>query len=93
MGVEVTFDLLGLLYNQVIFLSIYTLSIKVMLNLLFVYIMSQLQSCHAQDIKEDYDTGKDGTAMVSFKVEFDQVDKLEDAIKSNCRRDLVFFKN
>ncbi|KAL1190370.1 hypothetical protein V5N11_016752 [Cardamine amara subsp. amara] len=68
MGVEVTFDLLGLLYNQ-------------------------LQSCHAEDIKEDYDTGKDGTAMVSFKVEFDQVDKLEDAIKSNCRRDIVFYKN
>jgi hypothetical protein len=67
MGVEVTFDLLGVLYNQ-------------------------LQSCHAEDIKEDYDTGKDGTAMVSFKVEFDLVDKLEDAIKSNCRRDLVFYK-
>ncbi|CAH2076103.1 unnamed protein product, partial [Thlaspi arvense] len=68
MGVEVTFDLLGLVYNQ-------------------------LQSCQAQDIKEDYDTGKDGTTMVSFKVDFDQVDQLEDAIKSNCRRDLVFFKS
>ncbi|WZY88382.1 hypothetical protein YC2023_045117 [Brassica napus] len=68
MGVEVTFDLLGVVYNQ-------------------------LQSCQAEDIKEDYDTGKDGTTMVSFKVDFDQVDKLEDAIKSNCKRDLVFFKN
>ncbi|XP_010431999.1 PREDICTED: uncharacterized protein LOC104716312 [Camelina sativa] len=68
MGVEVTFDLLGLLYNQ-------------------------LQACQAEEIKEDYDTGKDGTAMVSFKVDFDQVDKLEDAIKSNCRRDLVFYKS
>ncbi|RID65554.1 hypothetical protein BRARA_D00742 [Brassica rapa] len=66
MGVEVTFDLLGVVYNQ---------------------------SCQAEDIKEDYDTGKDGTTMVSFKVDFDQVDKLEDAIKSNCKRDLVFFKN
>lgn len=55
--------------------------------------VSQLQSCQAEDIKEDYDTGKDGTTMVSFKVDFDQVDKLEDAIKSNCKRDLVFFKN
>ncbi|CAA7035963.1 unnamed protein product [Microthlaspi erraticum] len=68
MGVEVTFDLIGLVYNQ-------------------------LQSCGAEDIKEDYDTGKDGTTMVSFKVDFDQVDKLEDAVKSNCRRDLVFYKS
>lgn len=62
----------------------------------YIYIcvcVSQLQSCQAEDIKEDYDTGKDGTTMVSFKVDFDQVDKLEDAIKSNCKRDLVFFKN
>ncbi|XP_010526669.1 PREDICTED: uncharacterized protein LOC104804173 isoform X2 [Tarenaya hassleriana] len=67
MGVEVPFDLLGVLYNQ-------------------------LQSCQADEIKEDYDTGKDGTTMVTFKVDFDQVDKLEDAIKSNCRRDFVFYK-
>ncbi|VVB08389.1 unnamed protein product [Arabis nemorensis] len=67
MGVEVTFDLLGVVYNQ-------------------------LQSCQAQEIKEDYDTGKDGTIMVSFKVDFDQVDQLEDAIKANSRRDLVFYK-
>ncbi|KFK34859.1 hypothetical protein AALP_AA5G202300 [Arabis alpina] len=66
-GVEVTFDLLGVVYNQ-------------------------LQVCQAQEIKEDYETGKDGTIMVSFKVDFDQVDQLEDAIRSNSRRDLVFYK-
>ncbi|KAF3439217.1 hypothetical protein FNV43_RR17492 [Rhamnella rubrinervis] len=64
MGVEVPFDLLGVLYHQ-------------------------LQSFQVEDIKQDYETGKDGIAMITFKAEFDRVDKLEEAIKDNCSRDLV----
>ncbi|KGN48713.1 uncharacterized protein LOC101204297 isoform X1 [Cucumis sativus] len=67
MGVEVPFDLLGVLYHQ-------------------------LQSFQVEDIKQDYDSGKDGITMVTFKVDFDCVEKLEDAIKSNCSRELVFYK-
>lgn len=67
MGVEVSFDLLGVLYHQ-------------------------LQSFQAEDVKQDYETGKDATTMVTFKVDFDKADSLEDAIRSNCGRDLVFFK-
>ncbi|XP_050208417.1 uncharacterized protein LOC126657715 [Mercurialis annua] len=52
----------------------------------------QLQSCRVENIRQDYETGKDGIAMVSFQVDFDQVEKLEDAIKANCSRDLVFYK-
>ncbi|KAJ8451870.1 hypothetical protein Cgig2_007353 [Carnegiea gigantea] len=66
-GVEVSFDLLGVLYHQ-------------------------LQSFQAEDVKQDYETGKDTTTMVTFKVDFDKADGLEDAIRSNCGRDLVFFK-
>lgn len=68
MGVEVSFDLIGLLYHQ-------------------------LQSFQAEDIKQDYETGKDGTTMVTFKVDFDKAEGLEDAIKGSCGRDLVFFKH
>lgn len=67
MGLEVPFDLLGILYHQ-------------------------LQSFQVEDIKQDYDTGKDGVTMVNFKVDFDQVDKLEEAIKENCSRNIEFFK-
>ncbi|EXB38069.1 hypothetical protein L484_020990 [Morus notabilis] len=51
-----------------------------------------LQSFQVEDIKQDYETGKDGTTMVTFKADFDCVEKLEDAIKANCSRDFVFFK-
>ncbi|KAE8706311.1 GPI ethanolamine phosphate transferase 2-like isoform X1 [Hibiscus syriacus] len=68
MGVEVPFDLLGVLYHQ-------------------------LQSFEVEDIKQDYDTGKDGITMVSFKVDFDRVEKLEETIKANCSRELVFYKH
>ncbi|XVE86852.1 hypothetical protein DITRI_Ditri18aG0068600 [Diplodiscus trichospermus] len=68
MGVEVPFDLLGVLYHQ-------------------------LQSFQAEDIKQDYDTGKDGITMVSFKVDFDRLEKLEEALKANCSRELVFYKH
>ncbi|XP_057420651.1 uncharacterized protein LOC130714732 [Lotus japonicus] len=66
MGVEVPFNLLGVLYHQ-------------------------LQSFHVEDIKQDYDTGKDGISMVTFRVEFDQAEKLEDALKANVSRELKFY--
>ncbi|XP_057958976.1 uncharacterized protein LOC131151666 [Malania oleifera] len=66
MGVEVPFDLLGILYHQ-------------------------LQSFQVQDIKQDYETGKDGITMVTFKVDFDRVESLKDAIKSHCSRELEFY--
>ncbi|KAF5738024.1 hypothetical protein HS088_TW13G00917 [Tripterygium wilfordii] len=53
----------------------------------------QLQSFQAEDIRQDYETGKDGITMVSFKVDFDQAEKLEDAIKANCSRELVFYRH
>ncbi|XP_041005069.1 IMPACT family member in pol 5'region isoform X2 [Juglans microcarpa x Juglans regia] len=68
MGVEVPFDLLGILYHQ-------------------------LQPFQVEDIKLDYDTGKDGISMVTFKVDFDQAEKLEEAVKANCSRELEFFKH
>ncbi|XP_052188379.1 uncharacterized protein LOC127798807 isoform X2 [Diospyros lotus] len=52
----------------------------------------QLQSFEVEDINQDYDTGKDNTTMVTFKVDFDRVEGLEDAIKSHCSRDIVFYK-
>ncbi|KAL1070972.1 hypothetical protein V6Z11_D11G059000 [Gossypium hirsutum] len=45
-----------------------------------------------QDIKQDYDTGEYGIAMVSFKVDFDRLVKLEETIKTNRSRELVFYK-
>ncbi|XP_058775120.1 uncharacterized protein LOC131649374 [Vicia villosa] len=68
MGVEVPFDLLGVLYHQ-------------------------LQSFNVEDMKQDYDTGKDDISMVTFKVEFDQAEKLEETLKANCSRDLKFYKH
>lgn len=52
----------------------------------------QLQSFQVEDIKQDYDTGKDGISMVTFKVDFDQAEKLEEALKANCSRKLEFYK-
>ncbi|GJS09599.1 IMPACT family protein [Tanacetum coccineum] len=63
MGVEVSFDLLGVVYHQ-------------------------LQSFKAEDIKQDYDTGKDGITMVTFKISFDQAEALEEALKTNCSRNI-----
>lgn len=68
MGVEVPFDLLGVLYHQ-------------------------LQSFNVEDMKQDYDTGKDDISMVTFKVDFDQAEKLEDTLKANCSRELKFYKH
>ncbi|KAL7615402.1 uncharacterized protein LOC111883432 isoform X1 [Lactuca sativa] len=68
MGVEVSFDLLGVVYHQ-------------------------LQAFKAEEIKQDYDTGKDGITMVTFKISFDQAEALEEALKTNCSRNLVFYKH
>ncbi|XP_010025400.2 IMPACT family member in pol 5'region [Eucalyptus grandis] len=53
----------------------------------------QLQAFHAEDIKQDYETGKDVTTMVTFKVDYDQMEKLEEAIKANCGRDIPLYKS
>lgn len=53
----------------------------------------QLQSFQAEDIKQDYDTGKDGITMVTFKVDFDKAESLEEAVKNNCSREIVFYKS
>lgn len=52
----------------------------------------QLQSFNVEDMKQDYDTGEDGTCMITFKVDFDRVDELEVAIRENCSRNIVFYK-
>lgn len=51
----------------------------------------QLQSFKAEDIKQDYETGKDGFTMVTFKIDFDRAESLEEAIKAHCSRELVFY--
>ncbi|XP_030527694.1 IMPACT family member in pol 5'region [Rhodamnia argentea] len=53
----------------------------------------QLQAFHAEDVKQDYETGKDVTTMVTFKVDYDQMEKLEEAIKANCGRDVPLYKS
>ncbi|XP_044470320.1 IMPACT family member in pol 5'region isoform X2 [Mangifera indica] len=60
---------------------------------LYGVLYHQLQLFQVEDIKEDYDTGKDGITMFTFKVDFDKVEDLEDAIKANCSRDIVFYKH
>ncbi|XP_022978806.1 uncharacterized protein LOC111478661 [Cucurbita maxima] len=67
------------------------MGVEVPFNLLGA-LYHQMQSFHVEDIKQDYDCGKDGITMVTFKVDFDRVEKLEDAIKSNCSRELIFYK-
>ncbi|KAJ6812947.1 uncharacterized protein M6B38_146425 [Iris pallida] len=52
----------------------------------------QLQHFQAEDIKQDYDTGEDGFTMVTFKIDYDRLDNLEDAVNSTCSRKLDFFK-
>ncbi|CAN1182982.1 IMPACT family member in pol 5'region (Fragment) [Linum perenne] len=52
----------------------------------------QLQSFQVTEFRQDYETGKDGIAMITFKVDFDKAEELEDAVKSNCSRDLLFYR-
>ncbi|KAL6644651.1 hypothetical protein ACP70R_000654 [Stipagrostis hirtigluma subsp. patula] len=65
-GMEVPFDLLGTVYNQ-------------------------LQHFQAEDIKQDYDTGKDGTVMVMFKMEYEKIENLGNAVNSACSRKIELF--
>ncbi|KAL1823490.1 hypothetical protein ACET3Z_010268 [Daucus carota] len=67
MGLEVTYDLLGVLYHQ-------------------------LQHFQVEDIEQNYDTGKDDTTMVTFKVDFDRAEDLEETVRTNCSQDIVFYK-
>ncbi|KAM0905168.1 hypothetical protein ACQ4PT_017543 [Festuca glaucescens] len=46
----------------------------------------QLQHFQAEDIKQDYDTGKDGTVVVMFKVEYEKIESLGSAVNSACSR-------
>lgn len=50
------------------------------------WIFEQLQHFHAEDIKQDYDTGKDGTVVVMFKVEYEKIESLGNAVNSACSR-------
>ncbi|XP_072979027.1 uncharacterized protein [Typha angustifolia] len=53
----------------------------------------QLQFFQVEDIKQDYDTGKDGITMVTFRVEYDKIESLENAINSTCSRKIEFYKH
>ncbi|KAL0423148.1 UNVERIFIED_CONTAM: IMPACT family member in pol 5'region [Sesamum radiatum] len=55
-------------------------------------VKSKLQSFQVEDIRQDYDTGKDNVTMVTFKVDFDRAQSLEEALMANCSRDIVFYK-
>jgi len=51
----------------------------------------KLQHYQAEDIKQDYDTGKDGTVMVMFKVGYEKVEDLGNAVNSACSRKIELF--
>ncbi|XP_075499607.1 uncharacterized protein LOC142538049 [Primulina tabacum] len=53
----------------------------------------KLQIFQVEEIKQDYDIGKDNITIVNFKVDFYRVQSLEEAIKSSYSRDIVFYKN
>ncbi|XP_020580913.1 uncharacterized protein LOC110025023 isoform X1 [Phalaenopsis equestris] len=53
----------------------------------------QLQSFQVEDIKQDYDTGKDGFTMLSFLVDYEKIEDLETAINSTCSRKIDFYKH
>lgn len=63
------------------------------LNLLELDALSQLQSFQVEDIRQDYDTGKDGVTMVTFRVDYDKIESLEDTINSTCSRKIQFYKH
>ncbi|CAO2202250.1 unnamed protein product [Urochloa humidicola] len=51
----------------------------------------QLQHFQAEDIKQDYDTGKDGTVMVMFRVGYEKIEDLGNAVNSACSRKIELF--
>ncbi|CAL4999367.1 unnamed protein product [Urochloa decumbens] len=52
----------------------------------------QLQHFQAEDIKQDYDTGKDGTVMVMFRVEYEKIEDLGNAVNSACSRKIELYR-
>ncbi|XP_039127435.1 IMPACT family member HI_0722 isoform X2 [Dioscorea cayenensis subsp. rotundata] len=56
------------------------------------FVKPKLQLFQAEDIKQDYDTGKDDITMVTFRLDYDKIDSLENAINSSCGRKFDFYK-
>ncbi|KAG0471580.1 hypothetical protein HPP92_016126 [Vanilla planifolia] len=52
----------------------------------------KLQHFHVEDIKQDYDTGRDGFVMLTFIVDYEKIVDLENAINSTCSRKIEFLK-
>ncbi|XP_068643898.1 uncharacterized protein [Aristolochia californica] len=50
----------------------------------------QLQSFQVEDIKQDYDTGEHGTTRITFRVDYDRLENLENTIKTACSRRITF---
>ncbi|KAG0470034.1 hypothetical protein HPP92_016734 [Vanilla planifolia] len=50
------------------------------------------QHFHVEDIKQDYDTGRDGFVMLTFIVDYEKIVDLENAINSTCSRKIEFLK-
>ncbi|KAF9620725.1 hypothetical protein IFM89_014246 [Coptis chinensis] len=67
-----------------------SISMEVPYDLLGV-VYHQIQSFQVQDVMQDYDTSNEGVT-VSFKVDYDKVDSLENAVKANCSRQIVVVK-
>ncbi|XP_078432575.1 ribosomal protein S5 domain protein [Wolffia australiana] len=53
----------------------------------------QLQSFQIEDIKQDYETGRDGYAMLMFNLDYDKLGGLETAMTENFRNEVTFYKN
>ncbi|KAK9166863.1 hypothetical protein Scep_002054 [Stephania cephalantha] len=53
----------------------------------------QIHSFGVEDVKQDYETGKEGITSISFSVDFDQVGVIEDTIKGNYSQKVVFYKD
>ncbi|KAK8950689.1 hypothetical protein KSP39_PZI003071 [Platanthera zijinensis] len=53
----------------------------------------QLQYFQVEDIKQDYDGGKDGFTLLSFRVDFEKIEGLQNAINSTCSRKIDFYKH
>ncbi|KAL5982378.1 hypothetical protein ACLOJK_016449 [Asimina triloba] len=97
-GLEVPFGLLGSVYHQVLgptrdmkFKLVRTNHMDHQLeDPMQPYDL--LQSFQVEDMKQDYDTGKDGTAVISFRVDYDKLESLETTIKATCSREIQFYK-
>ncbi|PIA46467.1 hypothetical protein AQUCO_01500185v1 [Aquilegia coerulea] len=68
-----------------------SIALEVPYDLLGV-VYHQIQSFQVENIMQDYDTDKEGITIVSFKVDYDKAERMEDAVKANCSRQLVFVR-